>query len=169
MRAVFGRRRAPPKTAPGVYFAPWTTKTGVAGPHQKASHAPPQHRRPLFGVRELVRARNSHLTNGCARCSGVDARPTKPHQACILPLGHPSWRRCTTPKGEASPGKPSTGAPHHPAFGVRAHLRAHSGHARTKHVMCCARLSTPPKPTMPPRTAHPFRLSKGEITRAAFA
>ena len=70
-----------PQTAPGVSFAPWTTKTGVAGPHQKASHAPPQHRRPLFGVRELVRARNSHLTNGCARCSGVDTRPTKPHQA----------------------------------------------------------------------------------------
>ena len=84
-------------------------------------------------------------------------------------FGHPSWRRCTTPKGEVSHGKPSTGAPHHPAFGVRAHLRAHSGHARTKHVMCCARLSTPPKPTMPPRTAHPFRLSEGEITRAAFA
>ena len=112
---------------------------------------------------------SAHCARRARACSGVDARPTNRTRREFRPLDDQNWRRCTTPKGEASPGKPSTGAPHHPAFGVRAHLCAHSGHARTKHVMCCARLSTRPKPTMPPRTAHPFRLSKGEITRAAFA
>ena len=55
-----------------------------------------------FTVDKVAKPKRLHLTNGCARCSGVDARPPKPHQACILPLGRPKQASLhhTTRRGE---------------------------------------------------------------------
>ena len=101
MRAVFGRRHAPHKTAPGVSFRPlddqnwrrWTTPKGEVS-HAPPSSGPPP--RPAF-VRTCA-----HKLCALRAVLGRRRAPHKPHQACISPLGQPNWRRWTTPKGEAS-------------------------------------------------------------------
>ena len=67
-----------------------------------------------FTVDKVAKPKRLHLTNGCARCSGVDARPPKPHQACISPLGQPKLASLDHTKRRATP-LPSTGA-HFSAF-----------------------------------------------------
>ena len=90
-----------PQTAPGVYFAPWTTKLASLD-HTKRRATPPQQRRPTTHLSAFVRTRVRTNSAHCARCSGVDARPTNRTRRVFRPLGQPNWRRWTTPKGEAS-------------------------------------------------------------------